>query len=200
MDICLLLTEVLPLQLPTLDVPGWFPPYLVAEPSSCFTEGFLSEEFWEYLRIKRNPPITWRSMVVFRYLCATYVCSLASVSNHCGCLLTSLSRPPFVNLMPKSTRSYELYERADDVEHLNFNLIVAFDALNLFAVITLSAIFLTAYFSSQIRRVSTWYLYIFSWAVFSLGYLLILGHQTNSQPGHGICLVQSMFIYATPAL
>ncbi|CAA7269619.1 unnamed protein product [Cyclocybe aegerita] len=93
----------------------------------------------------------------------------------------------------------ELEELGGHAYTPNLNLIIAFDALNVFAVVTLSTIFLTAWFSRQVRRVSTWFLYIFSWAIFSLGYLLILGNQTGPPPRQGLCFVQAMMIYATPA-
>ena len=80
-------------------------------------------------------------------------------------------------------------------------LVIIFDALNLFSAITLSTVLLIAWFSTRIRRVSTWYLYIFSWDIYSLGYLLILGYQTGGMtPVRGLCLFQSAMIYATPVL
>jgi hypothetical protein len=85
-----------------------------------------------------------------------------------------------------------------DGSQLSF--IVAFDALCFLAVITLSIVFLTAWFSTRIRRVSTWYLYIFSWDTFSVARLLIVGHQTGSMPGRGICLFQSVMLHATAVL
>lgn len=82
----------------------------------------------------------------------------------------------------------------------HFRFIIAFDILNSIAVITLSAVLITAWKSSRIRRVPTWYLYIFSWDVYSLSYLLIVGKQTGSEPVWGWCLFQAIMIYAIPLL
>jgi len=85
--------------------------------------------------------------------------------------------------------------------NLTRTLVIIFDALNLFSAITLSTVLLIAWFSIRIRRVSTWYLYIFSWDVYSLGYLLILGYQAGgTMPVKGLCLFQAAMIYATPVL
>jgi len=82
----------------------------------------------------------------------------------------------------------------------HFRFIIAFDILNLIAVITLSAVLLTAWRSSRIRRTPTWYLYTFSWDVYSIAYLLIVGKQTGSEPVWGWCLFQAIMIYAIPGL
>lgn len=87
-----------------------------------------------------------------------------------------------------------------DVDRRQLGFIIAFDVLNLFSVITLSAVFLTAYFSPRIRRVPTWYLYIFSWDVYSLSYVLIVGKQTGAEPIWGWCLCQAVAVYASPVL
>ena len=78
--------------------------------------------------------------------------------------------------------------------------IIAFDILNFIALITLSAVLLTAWLSPRIRRVPTWYLYIFTWDIYTVSYLLIIGKQTGSKPVWEWCLFQSVMIYATPIL
>lgn len=99
---------------------------------------------------------------------------------------------------------FEVLVRADNRKAADPNLtpfIIIFDALNLFSAITLSTVLLIAWFSIRIRRVSTWYLYIFAWDLYSLGYLLILGYQAGgTTPAKGLCLFQSAMIYATPVL
>lgn len=92
---------------------------------------------------------------------------------------------------------------SDEENHLDsvrVRFIVAFDILNFIALVSLSIVLLTAWASPRIRRVPTWYLYIVSWDVYSLSYLLILGKQTGSEPVWGLCLFQSMMIYAAPIL
>ena len=79
-------------------------------------------------------------------------------------------------------------------------LIVAFDVLQMFGLISLSVILCTVWFSSRVRRSTAWFSFNFAWAFSCVGYLLILGYQTGPSPGHVLCLCQTMLIYACPAL
>ncbi|CAA7262405.1 unnamed protein product [Cyclocybe aegerita] len=80
----------------------------------------------------------------------------------------------------------------------NFSDIIAFDVIHLFGIVILGGTLLTAYFSSRIRRGSLWFMFNISWFLASFGYLLLLGQQTGPAPPFVLCLIQSMFVYATP--
>ncbi|KAF8816019.1 hypothetical protein BYT27DRAFT_6483839 [Phlegmacium glaucopus] len=78
--------------------------------------------------------------------------------------------------------------------------IIAYDVLQIFALIIISAILCTAWFSSSIRRSTTWYSFNFAWLLSCIGSLLIPGHQTGPLPGHIHCLFQATLVFALPAL
>jgi len=82
----------------------------------------------------------------------------------------------------------------------DIHFIITFDVLQIFGLISLSAIFFTTWFSPRIRRSAVWFSYIFSWILSCIGYLLIIGRQTGPAPGHVLCLCQAMLIYALPVL
>lgn len=79
-------------------------------------------------------------------------------------------------------------------------LIWVFDALLSAGALQLIIIFLTALLSKRVRRVVTWYMFIFAWIIHSLSFLFIAGRQVGSPPTIGICLVGSALIYASPPL
>ncbi|KAF9533910.1 hypothetical protein CPB83DRAFT_935475 [Crepidotus variabilis] len=78
-------------------------------------------------------------------------------------------------------------------------LIIVFDTLNSLVLLCLSATLFTAWSSPRICCVSTWFLYIFSCALSSLSYLLIVKWQSDHKPIHSVCLFQAAALYATPA-
>ncbi|KDR76120.1 hypothetical protein GALMADRAFT_225810 [Galerina marginata CBS 339.88] len=80
----------------------------------------------------------------------------------------------------------------------NTHFTVLFDFLAFFGLVSLLVILCTGWFSSRVQRPPTWFLYIFSWMFYSIGLLLMLGHQHASEPGFAICLTQAMTLYANP--
>ncbi|KDR76024.1 hypothetical protein GALMADRAFT_459103 [Galerina marginata CBS 339.88] len=83
-------------------------------------------------------------------------------------------------------------------ETINIHFTIVYDVFALLGFLSLSFVLCTALLSSRIHRSTTWFLYIFSWVVYSLGLLLIIGHQGSTKPEFGICLAQAMVIYANP--
>ncbi|KAJ6494878.1 hypothetical protein C8R47DRAFT_389151 [Mycena vitilis] len=78
--------------------------------------------------------------------------------------------------------------------------IFIFDFLAAGGFVMLLATLFAAMLSRTIHRSETWYSMVFSWLVYSLSYLLIVGHQLGSPPPRGLCVLQMAFIYATPPL
>ncbi|KAL4264672.1 hypothetical protein AB1N83_003958 [Pleurotus pulmonarius] len=79
-------------------------------------------------------------------------------------------------------------------------LIWVFNALLSAGALQLIVIFLTALLSKRVRRVVTWYMFIFAWIIHSLSFLFIAGRQVGSPPTIGVCLIGSALIYASPPL
>ncbi|KAF8150017.1 hypothetical protein B0H34DRAFT_802137 [Crassisporium funariophilum] len=87
-------------------------------------------------------------------------------------------------------------------DSVNTRSTIMFDIFQLIGLMLLSGVLITAWVSSRISRVSTWFSLLFSWLVFSIGHLLIVGYQTGlgPEPSAILCLAQAMLIYASPAL
>ncbi|KAF9446234.1 hypothetical protein P691DRAFT_708956, partial [Macrolepiota fuliginosa MF-IS2] len=84
---------------------------------------------------------------------------------------------------------------------LNHTLVVLFDILVLVAVILLLCTLLPAVFSKNVHRSVGWYNLMITWLVYSLSYGLLVGRQVESiEPPLGLCLFQTLLIYAVPAL
>jgi len=92
------------------------------------------------------------------------------------------------------------FKADESIADHRLRLIVAFDVLQMFGLISLSVILCTVRFSSRVRRSTAWFSFNFAWAFSCVGYLLILGYQTGPFPGHVLCLCQAMLIYACPSL
>ncbi|KAJ8509090.1 hypothetical protein ONZ45_g8715 [Pleurotus djamor] len=84
--------------------------------------------------------------------------------------------------------------------HPNVPLIAIFDLTQILGYLLLMAIVLTAWLSKSIRRSPAWYNFLITWMISCVSYLVTLGQQTGSHPHFGICLLQSMLIYAAPAI
>ncbi|KDR76233.1 hypothetical protein GALMADRAFT_156339 [Galerina marginata CBS 339.88] len=102
-----------------------------------------------------------------------------------------------------SSRSIGLREAGtpsvdNNVPPPNVPFIVAFDIIYAIGLVSLGAILLTAWRSSQIKRASTWIMVIVSWFITSLANLILVGQQTGRPPMTGVCLTQAMLIYALP--
>ncbi|KAF8150018.1 hypothetical protein B0H34DRAFT_172649 [Crassisporium funariophilum] len=88
----------------------------------------------------------------------------------------------------------------DSVEIPNIHFIVLFNSLQLFGLVSLSAVLVTAWLSSQIRRASTWFSFVLSWIVSCTSYLLVFGNQTGPEPSAALCLAQATLTYGAPVL
>ncbi|KAJ7707646.1 hypothetical protein B0H17DRAFT_525254 [Mycena rosella] len=65
----------------------------------------------------------------------------------------------------------------------------------------LLATLIPAMLSRSIHRSKTWFSMIISWIIYALSYLLIVGHQLGPEPPRaGVCVLQMVFIYASPPL
>ncbi|KAF8194171.1 hypothetical protein BJ912DRAFT_192185 [Pholiota molesta] len=49
------------------------------------------------------------------------------------------------------------------------------------------------------QRKELWFITLFSWWLASVNYVLLIGQQVGQDPNPGLCLVQAMLIYASPA-
>ncbi|KAJ8509088.1 hypothetical protein ONZ45_g8716 [Pleurotus djamor] len=76
-----------------------------------------------------------------------------------------------------------------------------FDLTQILGYILLMIIALTAWLSKSIRRSPAWYNFLITWMLSCVSFLVILGQQTShGRPQFGICLLQSMLIYAAPVV
>ncbi|KAJ3831968.1 hypothetical protein F5878DRAFT_39593 [Lentinula raphanica] len=80
-------------------------------------------------------------------------------------------------------------------------IVVAFNAIQIAGFVGAVAVMLTALCSRSLRRLSTWYLVLYSSAAYSISMLLlaIAREQTGpTEPDFTLCLVQSALIYSCP--
>jgi hypothetical protein len=80
------------------------------------------------------------------------------------------------------------------------SLLALYNALEIFGLVSLCAVLLTAIFSSKVQRTATWFSFINAWIFSCLGHLVLLGQQTGPQPEFGLCLFQAAVIYAAAPL
>ncbi|KAJ7104082.1 hypothetical protein B0H15DRAFT_6734 [Mycena belliarum] len=78
--------------------------------------------------------------------------------------------------------------------------IIIFNFLAASGFALLLATLFPALLSSRIHRSKAWFSMIFSWIIYALSYLLIIGHQLGPEPPRGICVYQMVLIYACPPL
>ncbi|KAK7059751.1 hypothetical protein R3P38DRAFT_968914 [Favolaschia claudopus] len=76
--------------------------------------------------------------------------------------------------------------------------VTVFNISVLLGVVSLGFIAATAYFASTVHRSQLWFRHIFSWIVYSVAFLFLVGHQGGSNPPFGLCFFQSALIYAVP--
>lgn len=80
-------------------------------------------------------------------------------------------------------------------------LVVLFDVIVLLAVLLFVFTLTPAIFSKKVQRSIGWYNLMTAWSVYSLSYGLLIGRQeTPDPPPLGICLTQTLVIYAVPPL
>lgn len=79
-------------------------------------------------------------------------------------------------------------------------LIIVFDVFVLLGFILFLCTLLPAVFSRAVQRSVAWYSLMTAWVVYSLSYGLLVGRQEGPEPPLNICLLQTLLIYAVPAL
>ncbi|KAF5327716.1 hypothetical protein D9619_004679 [Psilocybe cf. subviscida] len=80
--------------------------------------------------------------------------------------------------------------------------IVAYNLLWGAGLVLIAALMAFSLRVADIRRRAAWFLVAMSWAVSCTSYLLLVGHQSDTQalPSKGLCLLQASLIYASPSL
>ncbi|KAF5359744.1 hypothetical protein D9756_003442 [Leucocoprinus leucothites] len=80
------------------------------------------------------------------------------------------------------------------------SLVVLFDAIVLVATVLVLCTFLPAILSRNVKRSIGWYSLMTAWLVYSLSYGLLIGRQEGPEPPFGLCLFQTLLVYAVPPL
>ncbi|KAJ8473636.1 hypothetical protein ONZ45_g16221 [Pleurotus djamor] len=80
------------------------------------------------------------------------------------------------------------------------HLIAAFNAVQITGLVLLLLVILTSWLSPKVKRSIPWYNIIISWIFSAFSFLLIIGKQMGPEPPFGLCLLQSIFIYAAPSM
>ncbi|KAK0491457.1 hypothetical protein IW261DRAFT_1437791 [Armillaria novae-zelandiae] len=75
--------------------------------------------------------------------------------------------------------------------------VMLFDILQGLLFSLLLLVFLTALFSSAVKRTKTWFIFIGSTVAWCAAYLLLFGHQIGGRPPVGLCTFQAAVIYST---
>ncbi|TFK65869.1 hypothetical protein BDN72DRAFT_176808 [Pluteus cervinus] len=76
--------------------------------------------------------------------------------------------------------------------------VLVFSSLDIFALVLVALVLVTALASKRIHRNKTWYLYMFSQLLFAIAFLLHPFKSSQFRPTFVPCLVQSMLLYSTP--
>ncbi|KAJ8494866.1 hypothetical protein ONZ45_g9474 [Pleurotus djamor] len=79
-------------------------------------------------------------------------------------------------------------------------LVVLFNVIQFLGLFLLAVIVITARLSRSIRRTSAWYNFLLTWMLSCISYLFIVGYQLDTPPSFGVCLFQSMLVYAAPVV
>jgi len=76
---------------------------------------------------------------------------------------------------------------------------LAFDVLQLLALVLLVAMLLPALLSQSVHRMKTWFNLIVACIIYCTSFLLLLGRQSGQEPPFQLCVFQAGLIYAAPA-
>ncbi|KAJ7030451.1 hypothetical protein C8F04DRAFT_1113710 [Mycena alexandri] len=76
---------------------------------------------------------------------------------------------------------------------------VAFDVLQLTALVLLMAMMLPALLSQSVTRMKTWFNLIVACIIYCISFILLLGRQSGPEPPFSLCVFQAGLIYAAPA-
>ncbi|KAK0499616.1 hypothetical protein EDD18DRAFT_857669 [Armillaria luteobubalina] len=79
----------------------------------------------------------------------------------------------------------------------NLFYVTLFDVLQGLLFSLLLLVFLTAQFSSTVKRTKTWFIFIGSIVQWCAAYLLLFGHQIGDKPPVGLCAFQAAVIYSS---
>ncbi|KAL4260432.1 hypothetical protein AB1N83_006581 [Pleurotus pulmonarius] len=91
-------------------------------------------------------------------------------------------------------------ELAEGAGSPNRALIAAFNVVQMTGLVLLLAVILTAWLAPSVKRSIAWFNVIISWIFSASSFLLLMGRQTGPEPPFGLCLFQSMLIYAAPSM
>lgn len=75
---------------------------------------------------------------------------------------------------------------------------ITFHSLNILAFVLVSVVLVTAMTSRKIRRLRTWYTYMWTQLLLSVAFLLHPFKSPDYKPAYAPCLIQAMLVYATP--
>lgn len=81
------------------------------------------------------------------------------------------------------------------------NSVIVFDSLILLSILLVIFALLPALLSRNVSRSVGWYSLMTGWLVYSISYGLIVGYQEGERgPPRGLCVTQTLLIYAVPQL
>ncbi len=78
-----------------------------------------------------------------------------------------------------------------------------FIGLQISGALGMALILSTAFFSSIVKRCSTWYTFCGSWIISCISYCLLFfagGRDQTYMPGSKLCITQAAFMYSVPSL
>jgi hypothetical protein len=78
--------------------------------------------------------------------------------------------------------------------------VTVFDSFLFLGVALLALVVATAHLSSKVHRSGLWFRHMIAWIIYSITFLLLVGHQLDPNPPFGVCVVQAAFVYAAPTL
>lgn len=79
-------------------------------------------------------------------------------------------------------------------------VVVLYDVIALTAMVMFICSFLPAIFSRGVQRSAGWYSLMTAWLVYALSYILLVGKQEGPEPAFGLCMLQTLLVYAAPSL
>ncbi|PFH47948.1 hypothetical protein AMATHDRAFT_87411 [Amanita thiersii Skay4041] len=88
-------------------------------------------------------------------------------------------------------------DSADDTTY-SASVVIAYDILQIAAILILSAVVITVKLSARVRRIESWLPVISSFLILALSNILLIGQQGNPKPYQPICLLQAASITTVP--
>ncbi|TFK65275.1 hypothetical protein BDN72DRAFT_900832 [Pluteus cervinus] len=103
-------------------------------------------------------------------------------------------------LVHSRTSMHRLIEGAGDslVHNTIKPTVIVFHSLNIFALILVSVVLITATTARRIRRIRTWYTYLWTLLLFIISFLLHPFKSSDFQPNFVPCLIQAVLVYVAP--